>query len=78
MIFFSNDAFMLAMDSSTVIGTGMPLASRGPNKLLIRWPLSYGESVQYGRTAPGISGAYIPGKSQSFRGGFPRGCHHCA
>lgn len=61
---------MLAMDSSTVIGTGMPLASRGPNKLLIRWPLSYGESVQYGRTAPGISGAYIPGKSQSFRGGF--------
>lgn len=30
----------------------MPLASRGPNKLLIRWPLSYGESVQYGRTAP--------------------------
>lgn len=57
---------MLAMDSSTVIGTGMPLASRGPNKLLIRWPLSYGESVQYGRTAPCISGAYIPASLKAF------------
>lgn len=45
---------MLAMDSSTVIGTGMPFSSRGPNKLLISWPLSYGESVQYGRTAPAL------------------------
>lgn len=45
---------MLAMDSSTVIGTGMPFSSRGPNKLLISWPLSYGESIQYGRTAPAL------------------------
>lgn len=57
---------MLAMDSSTVIGTGMPLASRGPNKLLIRWPLSYGESVQYGRTAPGISGATFRASLKAF------------
>lgn len=40
--FFSSDAFMLAMDSSTVIGTGMPLASRGPSRFSISWPLSYG------------------------------------
>lgn len=75
---FSNDAFMLAMDSSTVIGTGIPLASRGPNKLLISWPLSYGESVLYGQTAPCISGAYNPGRSQSLHGDFPHGNHRCA
>ena len=57
---------MLAMDSSTVIGTGMPFSSRGPSKVLISWPPSYGGSVQYDRTAPGISGAYSPGRSQAF------------
>ena len=41
----------------------MPFSSRGPSKVLISWPPSYGGSVQYDRTAP----AFL---ALAFRAGF--------
>ncbi len=69
---------MLAMDSSTVSGTGMPLASRGPSKFSISWPLSYDGLNRCGQTAAGISDVCTPGRFRSFHGDAPHARRRCA